>query len=161
MHFPFDRDLYPPFVTTWARSLLCFHFPDPSQPPSNFTASNESSTAVRLFWKQVPECCRFGIILGYHITLTDPYNASVIARKTTAILTGNFLGLKKFHKYDLTVEAFNSIGSSPKAFTSAFTDQDGKVIFHLFCLCSYNNLDVHFSNSLIFHKENTKEIDVY
>ena len=61
------------------------------------------------------------------MTLTDPYNASVIARKTTAILTGNFLGLKKFHKYDLTVEAFNSIGSSPKAFTSAFTDQDGKV----------------------------------
>ena len=72
--------------------------------------------------------------MGYHITLTDPYNASVIARKTTAILTGNFLGLKKFHKYDLTVEAFNSVGSSPKAFTSAFTDEDGKLIFHLFCL---------------------------
>lgn len=98
--------------------------------------------------------------MGYHITLTDPYNASVIARKITAILTGNFLGLKKFHKYDLTVEAFNSIGTSPKAFTSAFTDQDGKVILFLFCLFSYN-LDVHFSNSLIFHKQNTKEIDVY
>ena len=98
--------------------------------------------------------------MGYHITLTDPYNASVIAKKTTAILTGNFLGLKKFHKYDLTVEAFNSIGASPKAFTSAFTDQDGKLIFHLFCLSSYN-LDVCFLNSLIFHKENTREIDVY
>ena len=98
--------------------------------------------------------------MGYHITLNDPYNASVIARKTTAILTGNFLGLKKFHKYDLTVEAFNSIGTSPKAFTSAFTDQDGKVILFLFCLFSYN-LDVHFSNSLMFHKEHTKEIDVY
>ena len=159
MHFPFVRDLYPPFVTTWARSLLRFHFPDPSQPPSNFTASNESSTAVRLVWKQVPECCRFGIILGYHITLTDPYNASVIARKTTAILTGNFLGLKKFHKYDLTVEAFNSIGTSPKAFTSAFTDQDGKLIFHLFCL-PISSVDAHFSNSLLFHKEYTKEINV-
>ena len=95
------------------------------------------------------------------MTLTDPYNASVIARKITAILTGNFLGLKKFHKYDLTVEAFNSIGTSPQAFTSAVTDQDGKVVFHLFCFSSYNNLDVHFSNSLIFHRENTKEIDVY
>ena len=73
----------------------------------------------------MPECCRLGIILGYHVTLTDPSNTSAMITKTVAGLNVQFTNMKKFHTYKLSVDAFTSKGTGPNVFTSASTDQDG------------------------------------
>lgn len=83
-------------------------------------------------WDEVPECCRFGFILGYHITLVDSTNASSVVTITTPYIFKVLADLKKFHVYNLSVAAFTSKGVSPEAFTSASTDQDGNVISHNF-----------------------------
>ncbi|KAJ7374215.1 hypothetical protein OS493_007289 [Desmophyllum pertusum] len=96
----------------------------PSEAPSNFTANNKSSTILRATWKPVPECCQFGIILGYHVTLTDSSNSSATITKTVTELYSRFTNLKKYHVYQLSVDAFTSKGIGPNVPTSASTDQD-------------------------------------
>ena len=59
------------------------------------------------------------------MTFIDSKNASATLTTTTSFLTGHFTSLKKFHVYHLSVEAFTSKGSGPKAFASASSDQDG------------------------------------
>ena len=75
----------------------------------------------------MPECCQNGIILGYYVTLVDSSNASIANTVTTSDLFHSFHNLKKYHVYNLEIEAFTSKGAGPKAFTSATTDQDGKI----------------------------------
>ncbi|XP_078352309.1 uncharacterized protein LOC144637005 [Oculina patagonica] len=96
----------------------------PSQPPSNFTAFNRSSTKIKATWGPVPECCQFGIIRGYHVTLIDPNNASATITKTVPDLDTRFVDLKKFYMYQLSIDAFTSRGVGPSVSTTAFTDQD-------------------------------------
>ena len=95
----------------------------PSEPPGNLTVHSENSTSVVVRWTPVPECCQFGIIKGYHVTLTDSTSAT-IAKNVTS-LEAEFVNLKKFHVYQISVIAFTSKGAGPKVSTSVSTDQDG------------------------------------
>ena len=62
------------------------------------------------------------------MTLVDPSNVSASETMTTSHLLKLFTNLKKFHVYNVSVEAFTSKGAGPKAFTLASTDQDGSVL---------------------------------
>ena len=101
-------------------------FSDPSKPPDNFKVVHKGSTKLRASWNKVPKCCQLGIIRGYHVTLTDPSNASVHETRTTENLIQTFTNLKKFHLYNVSVVAFTSKGVGPMNFILVSTDQDGK-----------------------------------
>ena len=95
----------------------------PTRPPSNLTVHNENSTSLVVRWTPVPDCCQFGIIKGYQVTLTDSTSATITKNLTN--LEARFVNLKKFHEYQISVNAFTSKGAGPKASTSVSTDQDG------------------------------------
>lgn len=97
----------------------------PSHPPSNLTVQSGNSTSLSVKWTPVPECCHFGIIKGYHVTLTDSNNSSVTITKNFTDLEARFVNLKKFNVYQISVNAFTSKGAGPKICTSVSTDQDG------------------------------------
>ena len=79
----------------------------------------------------MPECCQFGIIKGYHVTLTDSSNSSVTITENFANLEARFVNLKKFHVYQISVNAFTSKGAGPNVSISVSTDQDGVLILLL------------------------------
>ncbi|KAJ7374216.1 hypothetical protein OS493_007290 [Desmophyllum pertusum] len=96
----------------------------PSEAPSNFTANNKKFDHPTCNVEACAECCQFGIILGYHVTLTDSSNSSATITKTVTELYSRFTNLKKYHVYQLSVDAFTSKGIGPNVPTSASTDQD-------------------------------------
>ncbi|XP_074632381.1 uncharacterized protein LOC141890705 isoform X2 [Acropora palmata] len=96
----------------------------PSKPPDNFKVVHQGSTKLRASWNKVPKCCQLGIIRGYHVTLTDPSNASVHETRTTENLIQIFTNLKKFHLYNVSVVAFTSKGVGPMNFKLVSTDLD-------------------------------------
>lgn len=102
-------------------------FSAPSVPPSNLTVHDRSSTSILVTWEPVPECCQSGIIKGYHVTMTDSSNASVTITKNVTDLNARFVNLKKFHLYQISVNAFTSKGTGPKVSTTVSTDQDGRL----------------------------------
>ena len=95
----------------------------PSESPSNLTVHREDSTSLVVRWTPVPECCQFGIIKGYHVTLTDSTSATTTENVTN--LEVRFVNLKKFHVYQISVNAFTSKGAGPEVSISMSTDQDG------------------------------------
>ncbi|KAK2561069.1 Receptor-type tyrosine-protein phosphatase S [Acropora cervicornis] len=95
-----------------------------AEPPDNFKVVHQGSTKLRASWNKVPQCCQLGIIRGYHVTLTDPSNASVHETRTTENLIQTFTNLKKFHLYNVSVVAFTSKGVGPMNFKLVSTDQD-------------------------------------
>ena len=98
----------------------------PSESPSNLTVHSENSTSLVARWMPVPECCQFGIIKGYHVTMTDSTSATI--RKDVTNLETRFVSLKKFHVYQISVNAFTSKGAGPKVSVLVSTDQDGMLI---------------------------------
>lgn len=106
----------------------------PSEPPSNLTVHRENSTSLVVRWTPVPECCQFGVIKGYHVTLTDSNNSSAIVAKYVTNLEARFINLKNFHVYQISVKAFTSKGSGPEVSTSVSTDQDGMLVFLFFLI---------------------------
>ena len=105
---------------------MSFSYLDPSKPPDDIEVVHQGSTELLASWNEVPECYRLGIILGYHVILIDPTNVSVSETITTTKLFHRFTNLKKFHEYNVTLEAFTTKGVGPRNYSLAFTDQDGK-----------------------------------
>ena len=101
----------------------------PSESPSNLTVHSENSTSLVVRWTPVPECCQFGIIKGYHVTLTDSTSATITENVTN--LEARFVNLKKFHVYQISVNAFTSKGAGPKVSASVSTDQDGMLMLFI------------------------------
>lgn len=114
------------FLVVFLMSIILLSAP--SQPPSNLTVRSGNSTSLSVKWTPVPECCHFGIIKGYHVTLTDSNNSSVTITKNFTELEARFVNLKKFNLYQISVNAFTSKGAGPKICTSVSTDQDGMSI---------------------------------
>lgn len=114
------------FLVVFLMSIILLSAP--SQPPSNLTVHSGNSTSLSVKWTPVPECCHFGIIKGYQVTLTDSNNSSVTITKNFTDLEARFVNLKKFNLYQISVNAFTSKGAGPKICTSVSTDQDGMSI---------------------------------
>ena len=64
------------------------------------------------------------------MTLIDPSNSSATKTKIVKDLDTRFFNLKKYHMYQLTIDAFTSQGVGPSISTTASTDQDGMSSYH-------------------------------
>ena len=109
---------------------ICCFLSAPASPPSDPTATVESSTSITVSWLEVPAIDQNGIIIEYEVEYTQytfdiNMNQSVMINSTTVELTE----LHEYVQYFIRVRAYTIIGSGP--YTTAInvtTAQDGKNI---------------------------------
>jgi len=106
----------------------------PSQPPTDLTAYNTSSTSLQVAWGEVPDGFVHGILQGYRVFYkkTGNKNDSYV-NSTTGPNERKFhiTGLEKFTAYTLKVLAFTRKGDGVVSLNiSVLTDEDGKR-FHI------------------------------
>ena len=101
----------------------------PSQAPTDVQLFNTSTTSLKAFWGPVPECCRHGIIHGYHLTLKT--NATSEFAQNESVSGGQyeleFSGLLKGYSYRVSISGFTNAGKGPSSEeVVAMTEEDGK-----------------------------------
>ena len=109
---------------------ICCFLLAPASPPSDPTATVESSTSITVSWLEVPAIDQNGIIIEYEVEYTQNtfdinMNQSVMINSTNVEL----IDLHEYVQYSIRVRAYTSIGSGP--YTTAInvtTDQDGKIL---------------------------------
>ena len=102
----------------------------PSQPPTDLTAYNTSSTTLQVAWGEVPDGFVHGILQGYRVfykrtgNKNDSYiNSTTFPNERKLHITG----LEKFTAYSLKVLAFTRKGDGVVSVNiSVLTDEDGK-----------------------------------
>ena len=104
----------------------------PSQPPTNLTAYNTSSTSLQVTWGEVPKGFVHGILQGYRVLYkrtgdkNDSY-ANLTTGPNKCLL--NITGLKKFTAYSVKVLAFTIKGDGAVSVNiSVLTDEDGRFL---------------------------------
>jgi hypothetical protein len=102
--------------------------PEPAAPPRKVIAQNESSTTLRVAWKEVNETLRNGIIQGYLITYSDGTsgNENRIGITSAAIFDTLISKLSVWTWYNVTVAAYTKVGVGPRAFVKARTEEGSK-----------------------------------
>ena len=102
----------------------------PSQAPSNFALTVQSSTAITAAWQLPPADSRHGIITGFKLFYrkTDFVAfASTITVNNVTIRTKNVTGLDKYTEYEFQVLAFTSVGDGINSSVEVErTKEDGK-----------------------------------
>ena len=90
----------------------------PSQPPSQFNVTVESSTSITASWRLPPEGSRHGIIKGYKLFYKKKGSDSVTFLTLNNIKTSERVTeLDKYTKYEFQVLAFTSAGDGPNSST--------------------------------------------
>ena len=90
----------------------------PSQPPSQFNVTVESSTSITASWRLPPEGSRHGIIKGYKLFYKKKGSDSVTFLTLNNIKTSETVTeLDKYTKYEFQVLAFTSAGDGPNSST--------------------------------------------
>ena len=90
----------------------------PSQPPSQFNVTVESSTSITASWRLPPEGSRHGIIKGYKLFYKKKGSDSVTFLTLNNIKTSEKVTeLDKYTKYEFQVLAFTSAGDGPNSST--------------------------------------------
>ena len=90
----------------------------PSQPPSQFNVTVESSTSITVSWRLPPEGSRHGIIKGYKLFYKKKGSDSVTFLTLNNIKTlETVTELDKYTKYEFQVLAFTSAGDGPNSST--------------------------------------------
>ena len=90
----------------------------PSQPPSQFNVTVESSTSITASWRLPPEGSRHGIIKGYKLFYKKKGSDSVTFLTLNNIKTlETVTELDKYTKYEFQVLAFTSVGDGPNSST--------------------------------------------
>ncbi len=113
--------------------LLVFLSSSPTAPSAGAAAvrgQNISSTAIRIYWDQVPAGDRNGIITGYNISYrssksTDEWQTHLVS---TSPLSFTASGLEKYHLYEFKIAGITVIGMGPfSSLVDIRTDADGKL----------------------------------
>ena len=102
----------------------CFS-PVPSAAPVNVMASNltvETTSSITITWKPLPCIDRNGDIGGYVLMYRELSSGLVNSERITDATEVEITGLKLSTQYDISVAAFNSVGTGP--FTNASFDTD-------------------------------------
>ena len=103
----------------------------PSQAPTSFNVTAQTSTSVTASWQPPPADARNGNITGFKLF----YTQKGVTTKCPTILTinssanpvTNVSELKKYREYEFHVLAFTSIGDGPKSVAKVLrTKEDGK-----------------------------------
>ena len=90
----------------------------PSQPPSQFNVTVESSTSITASWRLPPEGSRHGIIKGYKLFYKKKGSDSATFLTLDNIKTSERVTeLDKYTKYEFQVLAFTSAGDGPNSST--------------------------------------------
>ena len=99
----------------------------PSQPPSQFNVTVESSTSITASWRLPPEGSRHGIIKGYKLFYQKKGSDSATFLTLNNIKTSERVTkLDKYTEYEFQVLAFTSAGDGPNSSTVFKTTmQDG------------------------------------
>ena len=100
----------------------------PSQPPSQFSVTVESSTSITASWRLPPEGARHGIIKGYKLFYKKKGSDSATFLTLDNIKTSERVTeLDKYTKYEFQVLAFTSAGDGPNSSTIfKTTTEDGE-----------------------------------
>lgn len=103
----------------------------PLHPPLNVQTYNTSSRSLRVTWDLVPAEWHFGIILGYHVIITDTRDGHehIDDIKVSANRSLEKAGLERYTNYTVKVAAYTIKGagnfSEP---IRVLTDEDGTFI---------------------------------
>ena len=101
----------------------------PSQPPSGFTVTANSSTSIRTSWQLPPADSKNGIITGFKLFYKNKdsaVSATMIPINNGATLTKDVTGLNKYTEYEFQVLAFSSVGDGPQSSVKfEWTMEDG------------------------------------
>ncbi|XP_066015625.1 tyrosine-protein phosphatase Lar-like [Pocillopora verrucosa] len=90
----------------------------PSQPPSQFNVTVESSTSITASWRLPPEGSRHGIIKGYKLFYQKKGSDSATFLTLNNIKTSERVTkLDKYTEYEFQVLAFTSAGDGPNSST--------------------------------------------
>ena len=89
----------------------------PSQPPSQFNVTVESSTSITASWRLPPEGSRHGIIKGYKLFYKKKGSDSVTLTLTNIKTSETVTDLEKYSKYEFQVLAFTYAGDGPNSST--------------------------------------------
>ena len=90
----------------------------PSQPPSQFNVTVESSTSITASWRLPSEGSRHGIIKGYKLFYKKKGSDSATFLTLNNIKTSERVTeLDKYTKYEFQVLAFTSAGDGPNSST--------------------------------------------
>ena len=89
----------------------------PSQPPSQFNVTVESSTSITASWRLPPEGSRHGIIKGYKLFYKKKGSDSVTLTLNNTKTSDTVTELEKYTKYEFQVLAFTSAGDGPNSST--------------------------------------------
>ena len=89
----------------------------PSQPPSQFNVTVESSTSITASWRLPPEGFRHGIIKGYKLFYKKKGSDSVTLTLNNTKTSETVTELEKYTKYEFQVLAFTSAGDGPNSST--------------------------------------------
>ena len=89
----------------------------PSQPPSQFNVTVESSTSITASWRLPPEGSRHGIIKGYKLFYKKKGSDSVTLTLNNTKTSETVTELEKYTKYEFQVLAFTSAGDGPNSST--------------------------------------------
>lgn len=103
----------------------------PSQPPTDLTAYNTSSTSLQVTWGKVPKGFVHGILQGYRVFYkrtgdkSDSYANSTTGPNERKL---HITGLEKFTAYSMKVLAFTRKGDGAVSVNiSVLTDEDGRL----------------------------------
>ena len=105
-------------------------FSAPSSPPDSVTASNISSTAIRVTWEEVPAIDQNGIITQHEVEYNQTtFNGATMSATTTvnsSTFTVDLTGLEEYVEYSIRVRAYTSVGAGPYSdVVMETTRQDG------------------------------------
>ena len=90
----------------------------PSQPPSQFSVTVESSTSITASWRLPPEGSRHGIIKGYKLFYRKKDSDSATSLKLNDKKTSKRVSrLDEYTEYEFQVLAFTSAGDGPNSST--------------------------------------------
>lgn len=103
----------------------------PSQPPTDLTSYNTSSTSLHVTWGEVPKGFVHGILQGYRVFYkrtgdkSDSYADSTTGPNERKL---HITGLEKFTAYSMKVLAFTRKGDGAVSVNiSVLTDEDGRL----------------------------------
>ena len=94
---------------------ICCFLLAPASPPSDPTATVESSTSITVSWSEVPAIDQNGIIIEYEVEYTQntfdsvPTTQNITVTNTSVTLTD----LEEYVVYFIRVRAYTNIGSGP------------------------------------------------
>ncbi len=103
----------------------------PSEPPQNVSATVLASTAIRVYWDEVPAIDKNGRILFYEVEYNQSRFAPGSSSLTVTNLTAVLEGLHESVVYSVRIRARTSQGYGPYSETVvAMTLEDGELIVY-------------------------------